>query len=220
MDSKDLQGAVITMTDLRTNFDRLRAAQLKHIPDQRERLYSLQRLREAVQHYKEEVVTAISADFGRRSRIETMAADIMVTLEEIKHAEKNLKRWMKPKSRPISLTFKPASGELRFLPLGVVGVVAPWNYPFQLAIIPLVNAIAAGNRVMLKPSEFTPRLSALLKKMLSEVFGADEVVVVEGDADIGAAFTALPFDHLLFTGSTAVGAGWKITGLDCARLST
>jgi len=205
MDSKDPQDTVTAMTDLRSSFDRLRAAQLKHIPDQRERLYSLKRLGEAVQHYKEEVVTAINADFGRRSPVETMVADVMVTLGEIKHAEKNLRRWMKPKSRPIGMTFQPASGELRFLPLGVVGIVAPWNYPFQLAVIPLINAIAAGNRVMLKPSEFTPRLSALLQKMLSEVFGADEVVVVQGDADVGAAFTSLPFDHLLFTGSTAVG---------------
>ncbi len=205
MDTKDPQNTATVMNDLRASFDRLRAAQLKHIPDQRERLYSLKRLAEAVQHHKEAVVTAINEDFGRRSRVETMVADIMVTLEEIKHAEKNLRRWMKPQSRPISLTFKPASGELRFLPLGVVGIVAPWNYPFQLAVIPLINAIAAGNRVMIKPSEFTPRLSALLAKMLSEVFSADEVVVVQGDADVGAAFTSLPFDHLLFTGSTAVG---------------
>jgi len=175
MDSKDPLDTVTAMTDLRSSFDRLRAAQLKHIPDQRERLYSLKRLGEAVQHYKEEVVTAINADFGRRSPVETMVADVMVTLGEIKHAEKNLRRWMKPKSRPIGMTFQPASGELRFLPLGVVGIVAPWNYPFQLAVIPLINAIAAGNRVMLKPSEFTPRLSALLQKMLGEVFGADEV---------------------------------------------
>jgi len=205
MDSLDPEKAANIMNDLRSDFDRLRAAQLKHIPDQRERLYSLKRLGEAVQHYKEQIVIAINADFGRRSPVETMVADIMVTLGEIKHAEKNLRRWMKPKSRPISLTFQPASGELRYLPLGVVGIVAPWNYPFQLAVIPLVNAIAAGNRVMLKPSEFTPRLSELLQKMLSEVFSADEVIVVQGDADVGAKFTALPFDHLLFTGSTAVG---------------
>lgn len=193
------------MTELLAHFDRLRAAQQKHIPDLRERLYSLKRLAEAIQHYKEEIVSAISADFGRRSRIETMAADIMVTLEEIKHAQKHLRGWMKPERRSISLTFKPARGEIRFMPLGVVGIVAPWNYPFQLAIIPLVNAIAAGNRVMIKPSEFTPRTSELLQKMLGEVFSADEVVTVQGDAAVGAAFSSLPFDHLLFTGSTAVG---------------
>ena len=102
----------------------------------------------------------------------------------------------------------PLAGFTRYIkrdPVGVVFVVAPWNYPFQLAVIPLVNAIAAGNRVMIKPSEFTPKLSALLHKMLGEVFAADEVVVVQGDAEVGAAFTALPFDHLLFTGSTSVG---------------
>lgn len=205
MDTKDPQSTTTVMHDLQASFDRLRAAQFKHIPDQRERLYSLKRLGEAVHHHKDAVVAAINEDFGRRSPVETMVADIMVTLDEIKHAEKNLRRWMKPKSKPISLTFKPATGEIRYLPLGVVGIVAPWNYPFQLAVIPLINAISAGNRVMIKPSEFTPKLSALLEKMLGEVFSADEVVVVQGDADVGAAFTSLPFDHLLFTGSTSVG---------------
>jgi coniferyl-aldehyde dehydrogenase len=194
-----------TTNDMRVAFDRLRAAQLKHIPTQTERQYALKRLLEAVQHHKEAVVEAISQDFGRRSRIETLAAEIMVTMEEIKHAQKHLRRWMRPERRPISLTFKPARGEIRFMPLGVVGIVAPWNYPFQLAIIPLANAIAAGNRVMIKPSEFTPRTSALMAKMLGEVFSNEEVVVVQGGADIGAAFSELPLDHLLFTGSTAVG---------------
>jgi len=94
---------------------------------------------------------------------------------------------------------------VRVQPLGVVGIVAPWNYPFQLAVLPLANAVAAGNRVMVKPSEFTPRLAELMVRLLGEVFTADEVVVVQGGADVGAAFSALPFDHLLFTGSTAVG---------------
>jgi coniferyl-aldehyde dehydrogenase len=129
----------------------------------------------------------------------------MVTLDEIKHARKNLRRWMRPQRRSINLTFKPARGEIRYTPLGVVGVVAPWNYPFQLAIIPLANAIAAGNRVMIKPSEFTPSVSALIEKLVGDVFSTDEVTVVQGDASVGAEFTKLPFDHLIFTGSTAVG---------------
>ena len=129
----------------------------------------------------------------------------MVTLEEIKHVRKHLRGWMKPKRAPINLLFLPARGEIRYLPLGVVGIVAPWNYPFQLAIIPLVDAIAAGNHVMIKPSEFTPRTSALIRELCAEVFPADRVAVIEGGAEVGAAFTALPFDHLLFTGSTAVG---------------
>lgn len=191
--------------DLQTHLQRLRAAQLAHIPSYTERRYALDRLLLAIRQHKQDIVEAIRADFGNRSAVETLAADVMVTMEEIKHALRHLKRWMRPQRRPISMTFFPARGEIRFQPLGVVGIVAPWNYPFQLALIPLVNAIAAGNRAMIKPSEFTPRTAALLEKMLGEVFSRDEVVVVQGGADVGAAFSALPFDHLLFTGSTSVG---------------
>ena len=130
---------------------------------------------------------------------------MLVSLDEIKHARRHLRRWMRPQRRSVNLSFLPARGEVRYSPLGVVGIVAPWNYPFQLAIVPLTNALAAGNRAMIKPSEFTPTVSALLARMLGEIFTADEVLVVQGDAALGAAFTQLPFDHLLFTGSTAVG---------------
>jgi coniferyl-aldehyde dehydrogenase len=112
---------------------------------------------------------------------------------------------MRPRRRSVNWTFRPARAEMRVAPLGVVGIVAPWNYPIQLALVPLANAIAAGNRAMIKPSEFTPRVSALLARLLGEVFAPDQVVVVQGDASVGAAFAALPFDHLIFTGSTAVG---------------
>jgi coniferyl-aldehyde dehydrogenase len=191
--------------DLNIAFDRLKQAHLNGNMAYDQRIELLLRLDAAVRRYREDIVAACSTDFGRRARIETLGADVMVTLEEIKYARKNLRRWMRPQSRSVNLTFKPARGEIRYTPLGVVGVVAPWNYPFQLAIIPLVNAIAAGNRVMVKPSEFTPTVSALIEKLLGEVFSSDEVVVVQGGADVGAAFTRLPFDHLLFTGSTAVG---------------
>ncbi len=194
-----------TLASLKPAFDRLRAAQLAHIPTGEQRRDALERLGRVVRRYREELVEACSADFGRRSELETLGADVLVTLDEIKHATRHLRRWMRPSRRPINLTFKPARGELRYAPLGVVGIVAPWNYPFQLAIIPLVNALAAGNRAMIKPSEFTPRVSDLIARMLGEIFSADEVVVVQGDASVGAAFTQLPFDHLLFTGSTAVG---------------
>jgi coniferyl-aldehyde dehydrogenase len=112
---------------------------------------------------------------------------------------------MKSERRSVNLSFQPARGEVRYAPLGVVGIVAPWNYPFQLVIVPLANAIAAGNRVMIKPSEFTPKVQSLLTRMLGEIFSADQVLVVHGDHALSAAFTRLPFDHLLFTGSTAVG---------------
>jgi coniferyl-aldehyde dehydrogenase len=191
--------------ELHRVFEQLKQAHLRGAFSYEQRIELLMRLENAVRTRREELVAACNADFGRRSRIETLGADVMVTLDEIKYARKNLRHWMRPQRRSVNLTFKPARGEIRYTPLGVVGVVAPWNYPFQLAIIPLANAIAAGNRVMIKPSEFTPQVSALIEKIIGEVFSADEVAVVQGDADVGAAFTRLPFDHLLFTGSTAVG---------------
>jgi coniferyl-aldehyde dehydrogenase len=186
-------------------FQRLRAAHLAHIPSFGERLAALERLERAVRACRDELVAACSADFGRRAPLETLGADVMVALDEIRHARKHLRKWMKPQRRAVNLSFRPARGEVRYAPLGVVGIVAPWNYPFQLAIAPLASALAAGNRVMIKPSEFTPQVSALLARMLGAAFDSDQVLVVQGDAALGAAFTQLPFDHLLFTGSTEVG---------------
>jgi coniferyl-aldehyde dehydrogenase len=190
---------------LRPAFDRLRAAHRAHIPTYGERLTALDRLEGVLRAHRDEIVSACSTDFGRRAPIETLGADVLVTLDEITHARKHLRRWMRPERRAVNLSFRPARGEVRYAPLGVVGVVAPWNYPVQLALVPLANALAAGNRVMIKPSEHTPTVSALLARMLADAFGADEVAVVQGDATVSAAFTRLPFDHLLFTGSTPVG---------------
>ena len=191
--------------ELSSDFNRLKQAHLRGALSYQQRIELLTRLEAVVRRRREDVVAACSADFGRRSRIETLGADVLVALDEIKYARKHLRGWMRPQKRSINLTYRPARGEIRHVPLGVVGVVAPWNYPFQLAIIPLTNAIAAGNRVMIKPSEFTPKVSALIESIVAEVFSSDEVVVVQGDAAVGAEFSRLPFDHLLFTGSTAVG---------------
>ncbi len=197
--------ALTPVDSLAPAFARLRAAHLAHIPSYGERIQALERLGGAVKKYSKELVAACSTDFGRRAPLETLGADVLVSLDEISHARRHLRRWMRPQRRAVNLTFMPARGEVRYAPLGVIGIVAPWNYPFQLAIVPLANALAAGNRVMIKPSEFTPTVSALLARMLGEIFSPDEVLVVQGDAALGAAFTQLPFDHLLFTGSTAVG---------------
>ena len=197
--------ALTPVESLGPAFERLRAAHLAHIPTHGERLVALERLERAVRADRDALVEACNADFGRRAPIETLAADVLVSLDEIRYARKHLRGWLRPTSRPINLTFRPARGEVRYAPLGVVGIVAPWNYPFQLAIVPLANALAAGNRVMIKPSEHTPQVSALLARMLASAFDADQVCVVQGDAALGAAFTQLPFDHLLFTGSTEVG---------------
>ena len=191
--------------DLRPLLDQVRAAHRRQPPGYRQRMDDLDRLAETVRRHRDELTRTVSADFGRRSRHETLAADVMTTLDEIRHLRRHLRAWMRPQRRGLNWAFLPARGEIRQQPLGVVGIVSPWNYPIQLALIPLADAIAAGNHALLKPSEHTPRTAQLLARLLAEVFPPERVTVVQGDASVGAAFTRLPFDHLVFTGSTAVG---------------
>ncbi|MEQ1571273.1 MAG: coniferyl aldehyde dehydrogenase [Myxococcota bacterium] len=164
----------------------------------------LDKLASVLLERKDDIARAVSEDFGNRSRHETLMAEVFVTVSNVRFLSKNLERWMRRESRGVSLVLRPATAEIVPQPLGVVGVISPWNYPVQLAFAPVATALAAGNRVMLKPSELTPRTSALLAEMLS-VFPADLVAVVQGPAEVGAAFAELPFDHLVFTGSTKVG---------------
>jgi coniferyl-aldehyde dehydrogenase len=154
---------------------------------------------------KEEFVAALDADFGHRARQETLMLDIGSVIETTKYLHSNLRRFMRPERRSTAMVFFPGSNRVVYQPLGVVGIVAPWNYPVSLALAPLATAIAAGNRVMLKPSEFTPATTALLAEMLGELYDEDQVAVVTGDAKVGAEFTKLKFDHILFTGSIPVG---------------
>ena len=151
------------------------------------------------------IVEAISADFGHRSAHETRMAELVLMGATIRHARRHLKGWMRTRRVPTALHYLPASNRLMRQPLGVVGIVAPWNYPYQLSVTPAVAAIAAGNRVMIKPSELTPRFSELLQRIVAESFAEEEIAVVIGDAQTGKEFTELPFDHLFFTGSTAIG---------------
>ena len=154
---------------------------------------------------KDAVADAISADFGNRSRHESLMAEVWLVVEAIKHTRKHLREWMQPESREVSVHFQPATARVVSQPLGVVGIIAPWNYPFQLALLPLIAAVAAGNRALIKPSEYTPRTSALLDEIVGAVFPAEVAKVVLGGPKTGAAFAGLPFDHILFTGSTPVG---------------
>ncbi|HEU0097553.1 MAG TPA: coniferyl aldehyde dehydrogenase [Allosphingosinicella sp.] len=165
----------------------------------------LRRLREVVAGNEAPLAEAISRDFGVRSRTETELLEIVPTLNAIRHARKHLAHWMRPERRRVDPLFQPASARVRHEPLGVVGIISPWNYPLQLALSPLVDALAAGNRAMLKPSELTPAFSDLLRRLVADRFDEAEVAVVTGGVEVGAAFASLPFDHLLFTGSTAVG---------------
>ena len=169
------------------------------------RLDRLHRLSQMTMRHAQDIIDAISVDFGNRSPHETLIADLLSVDESLKHARRYLRGWMRPRRMPTGFKYLPGYNRLMAQPLGVVGVVAPWNYPYQLSMLPTVAALAAGNRVMIKPSELTPRTSDLMARLVQETFGADEVAVFPGDAALGKAFVELPFDHLFFTGSTAVG---------------
>jgi coniferyl-aldehyde dehydrogenase len=169
------------------------------------RLDRLRRLEAMVARMAPAMVQAISDDFGHRPEQVTRLADILPVQLAARHARKHLARWMKTRRMPTSLVHRPGYNRLMRQPLGVIGIVSPWNFPGLLALSPIIAALAAGNRVMVKPSEIGPRFSELLREQVALSFSADEMVVVTGDADVGRAFVNLPFHHLLFTGSTAVG---------------
>ncbi|MBL8484219.1 MAG: coniferyl aldehyde dehydrogenase, partial [Rhodocyclaceae bacterium] len=174
-------------------------------PDAAQRKQALAGLRQMLVARQGALAEAVSADYGHRSRHETLLGEIFVTADAIVHMQKELDGWMRPQRRRVALQFLPARAEVVYQPLGVVGIISPWNYPLSLALGPLAAALAAGNRVMLKPSEFTPATSALLAQLLGEIFAPEQVAVCTGGADVARNFAAQPFDHLLMTGSTATG---------------
>ncbi|MEM7731759.1 MAG: coniferyl aldehyde dehydrogenase [Pseudomonadota bacterium] len=165
----------------------------------------LNRLQRLIEDHEAEITAAIHADFGNRASHETLLADIVPSMQAIAHARRNLGRWMKTRRAATDPMFWPAKSRIVPQPKGVVGIIAPWNYPLFLIIGPLVAALAAGNRAIVKPSEFTPRFSEEFQRIMSGVFKPSEVAVLTGDADVARAVTDLPLDHLLFTGSTRVG---------------
>ena len=185
---------------------RQRAAFLRNGPPSlAERRANLKKLRAALLARREDFQAALDADFGHRSRHETALMEMLLVTWGIDYLHRNLRRFMRRERRHVALPMRLARAYVEYQPLGVIGIVAPWNYPFSLALMPLATALAAGNRAMIKPSELTPATSDLLVSLIAETFSDDEVAVVTGDAAVGAAFAALPFDHLFFTGSTAVG---------------
>ena len=184
---------------------RQRQAHADRTPDYAQRMDDLARLRSAFKAKLDAFAAAMSEDFGRRSRHESLLTDGMTVLKEIDHLRSHLRSWMRPQRAAADWLFFPARTEVRYQPLGVVGVIAPWNYPVNLALMPLAAALAAGNHVMLKPSEHTPRTSQLLQALLAEVFPPERVATVLGGPEVAAQFAGLPLDHLFFTGSTAVG---------------
>jgi coniferyl-aldehyde dehydrogenase len=170
------------------------------------RVDRLDRLARMVLQHDEEIVASLSADFGNRSPHATRVGDVLGAVAAVRFNRDNLAEWMKPVpvALPPALEAQGARAELRYQPLGVVGAIVPWNGPVLMGVLAAAGAFAAGNRLMLKVPELTPRSSALLERMVSEAFDPEEMLVVQGDATVGAAFSSLPFDHLLFTGSSAV----------------
>ncbi|WDA40761.1 coniferyl aldehyde dehydrogenase [Erythrobacter sp. BLCC-B19] len=160
-----------------------------------------------VKEHGEEFAKAMSADFGNRSHQQSMLTDIAATVGAGTHALKHLDGWAKPEKRKVQfpLGLMGARAEVRYEPKGVIGILSPWNFPVQLAFGPLMQVLAAGNRAMIKPSEFTERTSELMAVLTAEYFAPEEVAVITGGPEVAAAFSSLPFDHLVFTGSTATG---------------
>jgi len=165
----------------------------------------LDRLAAMVEEGEAEIVAAIAADFGVRSGQETQLTELFIIHAGIRHARRHLADWMRVRRVPTPLYLRPGRSRIVRQPVGVAGVISPWNYAVQLALLPAVAALAAGNRVLLKPSELTPHTAELLGKLVAGRFAAEEFCAVSGGPDVGEAFARLPFDHLFFTGSTAVG---------------
>lgn len=177
----------------------------------------LARLRALIDTHGTALADAVQSDFGVRSRQVTEVADLFVLRAAIGQLHKELPRWMKTRRVSTPLYLQPASAHIQRQPMGVVGVIGPWNYPLQLNLGPAATALAAGNRVMLKPSELTPHSSALMASLVQGAFSAEEFSVVLGGADVAHEFASLPFDHLFFTGSTAVGR--KVAAAAAANLT-
>ncbi|MDD3674770.1 MAG: coniferyl aldehyde dehydrogenase [Novosphingobium sp.] len=157
--------------------------------------------------HEAELCDAMAQDFGVRAREQSQLYDIVASIQALKHALRHVDRWMKPDRRPVDPLMRlfGASARIEYQPKGVVGVLSPWNFPIYLTFTPLAGILAAGNSAMIKPSEHTPATSEALARAVAKLFDPAEMTVVTGDADVAARFSALPFDHIIFTGSTAVG---------------
>jgi coniferyl-aldehyde dehydrogenase len=187
---------------------RQKAAHLRDgAPSAKQRIDRLNRCIKLLVDYDKQIVAAVNADFGNRASEVTGVTDVAGSIGPLKHAKAHLEAWMKPEKRkttPAILGLFGAKAEVRYQPKGVVGVISPWNFPVNLTFSPLAGILAAGNRAMIKPSEYTPATSELMKTMFATVFDEEEIAVSVGGPDVGQAFSELPFDHMIFTGATSV----------------
>jgi coniferyl-aldehyde dehydrogenase len=177
-------------------------------PSRMERIEWLDKAIALLVDHQSDLVNALDADFGARSKDASLLTDVASSIGALKFAKDNVGRWMRPERRkvdPAALAVFGARAEIRYQPKGVVGIIAPWNFPINLTFTPLAGVLAAGNRAMIKPSEYTPITSDLMKALIGKYFTEEEIAVVTGGPEIGGAFAGLPFDHLIFTGSTSIG---------------
>jgi len=194
------------IADLTRVFWAQKAAFDRHdIPHEKARIAHLDALKRSLLKYQVRLADAVSADYGHRSSDEFKMAELLLTLEGLKCCRKNLRSWMRPERRRVSALNMPAKATVVYQPLGVVGVIVPWNYPVFVACGPLMYALAAGNRVIIKMSEFTPCVADVFRTMIGDTFAEDHVAVIVAGEDVSVAFPKLPFDQLTFTGSTQVG---------------
>jgi coniferyl-aldehyde dehydrogenase len=194
------------LVELNRVFEAQRAAfRRRPMPSADERIAHLKQLRESLIKYQDQLAQAVSDDFGHRSLDETKIAELLTSIEGTKYYAKHVRQWMRTEKRGVGLFGMPGKATVFYQPLGVVGVIVPWNYPIFLAVGPIMCALAAGNRVMVKMSGFVPKLSETFKQMIAETFSEDHVCVFTGRGEISEAFPKLPFDQITFTGSTNVG---------------
>jgi coniferyl-aldehyde dehydrogenase len=201
-----------TMSDaesrMRQVLERQKQAHIKDGPPSAEkRIEWLDRAINLLVSHKDEIAEALRQDFGHRSVDASLFTDVSGSIGPLKHAKANLRTWMKREKRkvePALLGLFGARAWIDYQPKGTIGIISPWNFPFNLTFTPLAGVFAAGNRAMIKPSEFTPRCSELMERMFKSAYDETEVAVFTGGPEVGAAFSKLPFDHLLFTGATSI----------------
>jgi coniferyl-aldehyde dehydrogenase len=196
----------VQVNELQEAFERQQRAFRKYAPlPLTKRIEALGTLLQSVLKHEDSLAEALKSDFGHRSPHETRLLEVIPVVDEIRYMKRNLRHWMKPRFAPVNWQFLPSRARIIYQPLGVVGIIGAWNYPILLTLSPLINALAAGNHVMIKPSELAPSTAKVIQQIISEAFPEEYVTVIPGGKEVAAAFSALPFDHLFYTGSKSVG---------------
>ncbi|MGF1754370.1 coniferyl aldehyde dehydrogenase [Vibrio makurazakiensis] len=202
--STKLDSAPFDATSLKSSYISLKSAyKVEPYPEVSGRIERLEEVKHRLLAIEKELVAALQEDYGYRSEFDSVICDLMPAVQHINYTTKHLSKWVKSDKRHAGLMLSPSKVTVEYQPLGVVGVIVPWNFPIVLSIAPIVTVLAAGNRVMVKLSEHTPSTNQRIKTIFANL--SEHVICVEGAADVASQFSALPFDHVMFTGSTAVG---------------